>query len=107
MARAMPGATRALLKHCDVLPQVKSLMHIYDISTPRRKVWSVKLNWSRELTVSKRQVNYIMARVPDERAAYCIAEVKSYTSAADNFIKVGDGKWDRVSQAESSHRSHC
>lgn len=47
-------------------------MHIYDISTPRRKIWSVKLNWSRELTFSKRQVNYIKARVPNERGVYCI-----------------------------------
>jgi hypothetical protein len=47
-------------------------MHVCDISTPRRRVWSVKLNWSRELTFSKRKVNYIKARVSDERGVYCI-----------------------------------
>lgn len=49
MAGAMPGTKGAALKHCDVLPWISSLRHIYDTSTPRRKPWSVKLNWSREL----------------------------------------------------------
>ncbi len=47
-------------------------MHIYDISTSRRKIWSVRINWSRPLTFVERQVNYISEKVPNARGVYCI-----------------------------------
>lgn len=47
-------------------------MHIYDRSTTRRKIWSVRINWSRELTFSERQSGYIMRHVPNARGVYCI-----------------------------------
>lgn len=47
-------------------------MHIYNESTPRRKIWSVRINWSRELTFSERQAGYISQSVPQARGVYCI-----------------------------------
>ena len=47
-------------------------MHIYDRSTRQRKIWSVRINWSRPLTFSERQMNYITQRVPHARGVYCI-----------------------------------
>lgn len=47
-------------------------MHIYDESTSRRRKWTVKINWSRELTFSERQINYIRDNVHHERGVYCI-----------------------------------
>jgi len=47
-------------------------MRIYDESTSRTNRLVVKVNWSRELTFSTRQVNYILDYVPDERGVYCI-----------------------------------
>lgn len=47
-------------------------MHIYDRSTTRRKILSVRINWSRALTFSERQVGYIIRRVPHARGVYCI-----------------------------------
>ena len=47
-------------------------MHIYDRSTTRRKVWSVRINWSRELAFSERQVGYISRQVPKARGVYCV-----------------------------------
>ncbi len=47
-------------------------MRIYDESTSRRTKWSVKINWSRELTFSERQINYIRDNVADARGVYCI-----------------------------------
>lgn len=47
-------------------------MRIYDESTPRRTIWCAQINWSRELTFSERQINYIMATVPHARGVYCI-----------------------------------
>ena len=47
-------------------------MHIYDESTTRREIWSVRINWSRQLTFSERQAGYIWQRVPVARGVYCI-----------------------------------
>lgn len=47
-------------------------MHIYDESTRQRSRWCFRINWSRELTFSERQINYIRSVVPDERGVYCI-----------------------------------
>lgn len=47
-------------------------MHIYDISTSRRKIWSVRINWSRALTFVERQVSYISDNVPNARGVYSI-----------------------------------
>jgi len=47
-------------------------MHIYDVSTSRTKRLQVKVNWSRELTFSSRQINFILETVPEERGVYCI-----------------------------------
>lgn len=47
-------------------------MHIHDESTSRRTVWCVKINWSRELTFSGRQLNFIKGSVPHDRGVYCI-----------------------------------
>lgn len=47
-------------------------MHIYDESTIRQRVWRVQINWSRELTFSERQINFIKGVVPHARGVYCI-----------------------------------
>lgn len=47
-------------------------MHIYDESTRQRSRWCFRINWSRELTFSERQINYIYSNVPDERGVYCV-----------------------------------
>jgi hypothetical protein len=47
-------------------------MHIYDRSIARRKIWSVRINWSRELTFSERQIGYISREVPKARGVYCV-----------------------------------
>ena len=47
-------------------------MHIYDESTSRRTIWRAQINWSRELTFSQRQVNFVQAGVPHARGVYCI-----------------------------------
>jgi len=47
-------------------------MHIHDISTSHRTIWCAKINWSRELTFSERQINFIKAKIPHTRGVYCI-----------------------------------
>jgi hypothetical protein len=47
-------------------------MHLYNESTSRRQNLRVRINWSRQLTFSSRQTNYILDRVPNERGIYCI-----------------------------------
>ena len=47
-------------------------MHIYDQSTSRRRRWCTKINWSRELSFSERQISYIRNNVPDEQGVYCV-----------------------------------
>src|SRR5258706_3110940 len=47
-------------------------MHIYDESTSRRRIWRVQINWSRELTFSGRQINFISEKVAEARGVYCI-----------------------------------
>lgn len=47
-------------------------MHLYDESTSRQKIWSVQVNWSRELNFSVRQRNSISNTVPNARGVYCI-----------------------------------
>ena len=46
-------------------------MHIYPSPT-RHGWWTAKINWSRELTFSGRQVGFILRAVPNERGVYCI-----------------------------------
>jgi hypothetical protein len=78
-------------------------MHIYDESTSRRTVWRVKINWSRELTFSTRQTNFIRGTVPHDRGVYCIYSKNhtfSYTSPEwsklrwNSVIYVGSGWLD-------------
>lgn len=69
-------------------------MHIYDRSTARRKIWSVRINWSRPLTFVERQVSYISQNIPNARGVYCIY-AKGYkfphrASASER------AKWSRV-----------
>jgi len=45
-------------------------MHIYDESTSRRRIWSVQINWSRELTFSERQINFIAENIVESRGVY-------------------------------------
>jgi hypothetical protein len=47
-------------------------MHLYNESTTRRSILRAQINWSRELTFSPRQINYILNRVPHARGVYCI-----------------------------------
>lgn len=47
-------------------------MHIYDESTSRQTKWCVQINWSRELTFSERQINYIRDTIHHARGVYCI-----------------------------------
>jgi hypothetical protein len=47
-------------------------MRVYDESTSRRARVRVHVNWSRELTFSERQINYIKDNVPAKRGAYCV-----------------------------------
>jgi hypothetical protein len=69
-------------------------MRIYDESTPRRTIWCAQINWSRELTFSERQINYIMATVPHERGVYCI--YAKHRTFAHEFPDVLTRKWSRV-----------
>lgn len=47
-------------------------MLIHDISTARRRRQLAQINWSRELTFSYRQINFIAQNVPNERGVYCV-----------------------------------
>ena len=47
-------------------------MRLYDESTQRRIIWRVQINWSRELTFSERQANFITNNIPNQRGVYCI-----------------------------------
>jgi hypothetical protein len=47
-------------------------MHLYDESTPRRKIWRAQINWSKPRTFSERQSNYIRDYIPHKRGVYCI-----------------------------------
>ena len=47
-------------------------MRLYDQSTSRRRILRAQINWSRELTFSERQVNYVLDNVPNARGVYCI-----------------------------------
>jgi hypothetical protein len=69
-------------------------MRIYDESTPRRTIWCAQINWSRELTFSERQINYIMATVPHAREVYCIY-AKRRTFAHETFGRQ-NRRWSRV-----------
>ena len=78
-------------------------MHIYDESTARRTVWRVQINWSRELTFSPRQTNFIRGTVPHERGVYCVYSKNhtfSYASPEwskqrwNSIIYVGSGWLD-------------
>lgn len=69
-------------------------MHIYNRSTPRRIIWSVRINWSRELTFSERQISYISQYVPKERGVYCIYAKNRVFSHWDN--ELGRARWSPV-----------
>jgi hypothetical protein len=57
-------------------------MHLYNESTTRRSILRAQINWSRELTFSPRQINYILNRVPHVRGVYCIyAKVVSFLTS--------------------------
>lgn len=47
-------------------------MRIYDVSTIRCSKYEVQINWSRDLTFSARQINFILQNVPNERGVYCV-----------------------------------
>ncbi len=47
-------------------------MLIYDESTVRRARVRIRVNWSRELTFSTRQINFIQDSIPDGRGVYCV-----------------------------------
>lgn len=47
-------------------------MQVYDESTSRRARARVRVNWSRELSFSSRQINFICECVPDVRGVYCV-----------------------------------
>lgn len=47
-------------------------MLVHDESTARRNRARIRINWSRELTFSPRQVGYISENIPDGRGIYCI-----------------------------------
>lgn len=47
-------------------------MLIHNVSTARRRRHKAQINWSRELTFSYRQINFIAQNVPHARGVYCI-----------------------------------
>ena len=47
-------------------------MQVYDESTNRRAIRRVRLNWSRELIFSPRQVNHLRAAIPKGRGIYAV-----------------------------------
>jgi hypothetical protein len=47
-------------------------MLVHNESTARRDRARIRINWSRELAFSLRQIGYIGEYVPDERGIYCI-----------------------------------
>jgi hypothetical protein len=79
-------------------------MHLYNQSTSRRRVLRAQINWSRELTFSERQVNYVVGNVPNARGVYCIYS-KTHLFAYDSpqgtkkrwspVIYIGSGWLDR------------
>jgi hypothetical protein len=47
-------------------------MHIYNVSNARRTRLQAQINWSRELTFSYRQTDFIRQNVANVRGVYCI-----------------------------------
>lgn len=47
-------------------------MQVYDESTIRRAIARVRLNWSRELIFSPRQINHLRAAIPKGRGIYAV-----------------------------------
>jgi hypothetical protein len=69
-------------------------MHIYDESTSRRTIWSVQINWSKELTFSERQIRFIAENVPESRGVYCIyAKDRKFRFSCDDRPT---DRWSRV-----------
>lgn len=68
-------------------------MKVYDISTTRTLKHELQINWSRELTFSKRQYQYICENVPNERGIYCVY-LKDYKFSYP--AKNGANRWSRL-----------
>src|SRR5713226_1079066 len=69
-------------------------MHIFDESTSRRTIWSVHINWSRELTFSERQINFITENVAEARGVYCIyAKDYKFRYSSPDWIT---DRWSKV-----------
>jgi hypothetical protein len=47
-------------------------VQVYDESTMRRAIARIRLNWSRELAFSSRQINYLNAAIPQGRGIYAV-----------------------------------
>src|SRR5437879_5663048 len=69
-------------------------MHLYDESTSRRLNWRVRINWSRQLTFSLRQTNYILDNVPNERGVYCVY-AKNYSFPNRN-LTFSAARWSPI-----------
>jgi hypothetical protein len=69
-------------------------MHIHDESTSRQTIWCAKINWSRELTFSERQISFIKAKIPHARGVYCIyAKHRIFSYISPNRLTK---RWSRV-----------
>jgi hypothetical protein len=69
-------------------------MHIYDESTSRRRIWRVQINWSRQLTFSERQINFIAENVAEARGVYCIY-AKDYKFRFSSVDRPTD-RWSKI-----------
>jgi hypothetical protein len=79
-------------------------MHIYDESTSRRTIWSVQINWSRELTFSERQIGFIAENVAEARGVYCIyAKDRKFRFSSPDWRT---DRWSRVIYVGSGWLNH-
>lgn len=90
-------------------------MHLYDESTTRRNIWRVQVNWSRALTFSERQINFIKQTVPNERGVYCIyAKYRTFdyesmdwpTKRWSSVVYIGSGWLDNRLCAHLKHKKN-
>ena len=90
-------------------------MHIHDESTSRQTIWRVQINWSRELTFSERQINFIRTTVPHERGVYCIyAKFQTFdyvstgwpTKRWNSVVYIGSGWLDDRLYAHLKHKKN-
>lgn len=77
-------------------------MRIYDVSTTRRTKHLQRVNWSRELTFSQRQLRFILQNVPEARGVYCVY-AKDYLFSYDR--EFGRKHWSKVVYIGSGHIS--